>query len=162
MKPKTTNIIIICILAFIFSCIFVHYHAPPGTSSEEIEEGCEHATYQKTYEFYNNYDHLIRYTCDDCDCIFYSGNCEHAFWDIKNSCASITCNYCGYTCEHSEFNGIQCSACHFVCEHEFQNNIATFTGSACLKCGQYCCTHENVKWIGVGISVVCLDCGMIK
>ena len=166
MKHKKLKIIIalstvfiIASLALIMSHGFTTPMFSPGIMSGEAKEKCEHASHEKSYVYYNDYDHLINYICNDCGCLFDSGNYEHTFWDIENSCVSTTCNLCGHTCDHPKFNGTQCEACHFVCEHEFQYEFST-TGGACLKCGRYCCTHE--KEIKVDLVILCKDCGRYR
>ena len=48
------------------------------------------------------------------------------------------------------------------CEHQFQYKLSP-TGGACVKCGGYCCPHENVGWVGNAIvgNLGCSDCGAI-
>ena len=122
--------------------------------------GCKHTTYQKSYVYYNDYDHLIRYICNDCGEIFDDVSVEHAFWDVENNCSSSTCNLCEYICEHFDFNGTICTACGFVCEHEFEY-VVSDTGGACKKCGSYCCTHKNMKLLSGINSFGCPDCGLL-
>lgn len=76
---------------------FQEEHYIENEICEKCGYGCKHTKYQKSYVYYNAYDHLINYICNDCGCLFDSGLAEHAFWDTKNNCASTTCNICDQT-----------------------------------------------------------------
>lgn len=137
------SIFIIASLAIIIGCVTTDsQNAFSANSEENATEKCGHDSYHKSFVYYNDYDHLINYICNDCGCVFDSGSEEHAFWDVENSCASSTCNLCDYTCDH-----------------EFEYRYST-TGGPCIKCGDYCCSHEYTKWVGGAVNtIVCQDCG---
>ena len=127
---------------------------------------CEHDSYEISYVYYNDYDHLKNYTCNDCEYLFDNGSEEHAFWDLENHCASCICNSCGYERSHDfsilceQLNSTHhtltfvCEICDHRVEEPNEEHYYEDGSGVCSDCG-YECSHDGAT------TGTCSICGKI-